>query len=72
LWLVEWKKKRRHSAVKAVAAIRHRASCGRGSNLVFSESKAINPRMKNMRSIPECSKSFIWEGFKTPLTKNLR
>lgn len=44
----------------------------RGTNLVSWESKATTPKMKNMRSIPECSKSFIWEGLRTPLTKNLR
>ena len=42
------------------------------TNLVFSDSKPTAPKIKNMRSIPPCSKSFIWWGFKTPLTKNLR
>lgn len=42
------------------------------TNPVCWERRATTPKIKNMRSIPECSKSFMWDGFKTPCTKNLR
>lgn len=42
------------------------------TNLVLTDIRAVRPKMKNIISIPECSKLFIWEGFNMPSTKYLR